>query len=195
MPAGRLRFLNQTATAYAGEVQLVFWYDENDVVIGKEYRIKTRSADTFASVARTQAQHGDCQPSRYEHPVIVLGRGMDGEYTLVIERYPFDGQDAVHYELYLLDADGKRVNLKPGCRLYFPYPEGVGTEEAFTICHYNTEGEVVEAFGEDKIQRSADGPTWLAAGEDGVIRGPKPHICRNSPKPHICHMFLLYFFS
>lgn len=141
---------------YGGFVDLYYWYNSNDEVIGKNYIVYMYDAVelvTQTEVLEDESQLSDSNNGKKKPLIIANGKELgygQGKLGLRAERYP-SSEGTHHYELRLVNDANAEVKLKGMGTLYLPYPEGYDETNyddlEITIAHYNASGtEVIEVF-------------------------------------------------
>ena len=126
----------------AGMVHYMYWYESKGA-----YDAHTPSAiwwfaevsDPFVKAVRIPAYRLETQlPPNYNGAIVI----SDQNWTMVTESYLQQGENALHYELHLIDADGSPVSLDADTVVYLPYPDGLSYEDnvTYALRHYNENG-------------------------------------------------------
>jgi len=153
-------YLSREATPeYGGDINLIYWYDENENIIGMQW-----IAERYESIMRAveSASYNDDSEitAPLELPAIVVFEkgGRYNKYSLRITSYPQEGTDYVYYDLTLVDKKGKEVELADldthedkRCKIYIPYPDGYdqNSNVKYNIHHLNSKHHAKEYYSED----------------------------------------------
>ena len=132
----KVYFSSDVGTLENGMVYVFQWYSDtlgNDLLPAEYYYL---SIDEFVHIATTDAFTSESQiPGNITEPVIV----GHPNWKLVIEHYPQVGDNARHYELYVVDENGTRVTSLGNVIIYLPYPPGYSFRSlaAYALKHYD----------------------------------------------------------
>lgn len=112
------------------KLYMVEWNFDDD---STEYQYFYMTTEPFTAATETYPVYaeGDLR-GRVQHPCVVCGQRL----TLVVKRYITQGDSTWHYDLTLVDDDGKVVKPNGPVKVYLPFPDGHVPGCHYTLHHY-----------------------------------------------------------
>lgn len=126
----------------AGLIYYFYWYESEEAAKeNKPFAIwwfAERSAPFVKTIVNPLQKTESGLSSGYDGAVAVGDEGL----SLVTEYYLQEGENAQHYELHLVDANGNAVSPDRDMVIYLPYPEGCAYDDGttYTLRHYAAGG-------------------------------------------------------
>lgn len=128
----------------AGLIYYFYWYESEEAAKeNKPFAIwwfAERSAPFVKTIVNPLQKTESGLSSGYDGAVAIGNEG----WSLVTEYYLQEGENAQHYELHLVDANGNTVSPDRDMVVYLPYPEGCayGDGTTYALRHYDVGGTI-----------------------------------------------------
>lgn len=159
---------------YAGRVDCVYWYtsdDENAQPFHTSYFIKKFDPIATITESKIVSSRNDVLKKPVSSPAMIIESRAGAASTLQASLYP-SADNTQYYELEMLDASGKPVDLDQKATLFIPYPDNLDQESFMAlnpaIIHYTDDMEIVEVF-EDDIE-------YVEKGMFITVRSLSPYV-------------------
>ena len=135
-------YCDELAGSFAGLVDMIFWYNENQELIGQNYMIHTFDDVPLITTAPVVSKESDV--ANHKGKPVAVFKGAPGTFeniSLLASRYPSSG-NTHYYDLKLVGPDGAEVSLSgEEVELYLPFPEGHSENSVrklnITVGHYD----------------------------------------------------------